>query len=326
MGPRWRAFRRTILVGSASGLAVLSGLAPASRAAGAPAAPDQVPFSNGMAKATAVVVKVAPGVGSLELALGSGIAVSELRNQLAQAQAQSFDLGLIGTTLTAEGCGDAAVTADQLPQPTRVDNRQGDTEATADEAPLGDSALGAGRELARATTTPSATAVATAAGSDAPRITIDGGQASATTEVVDGVARQARASTRLSLSIAGVLELEGLRWDARHRTGADPRAEAGFSIGSGTLGGIPLPLEDLAVAEDLINDALGPSGLSIDLPEVERFEEPNDLVRVTPLRISMRDSELGGAVLGPLLNASRAQRDQLFDELSSAICAAAGLL
>jgi hypothetical protein len=326
-GRRWRAFRRTIVVGTTSGLALLGGLAPGATASGSPTAPAQAAdFSNGMAKATAFVTKVAPGVGALELALGSGVAVSELRNQLAQAQAQSFDLGLIGTTLTAEGCRDAAITADQLPQPTRVDNRKGDTDATTDEAPLGGSSLGGGREHARATTIPSATAVATTAASETPLITIDGGQASATTEVVDGPARQARASTRLNLTIAGVLELEGLRWDAVHRTGADPRAEASFSIGSGTLGGIPLPLDDLATAQDLINEALAPTGLSVDLPRVERFEEPNDLIRVTPLRISMRDSEVGATVLGPVLNATRAQREQLFDELSAAVCEMAGIL
>lgn len=331
-GPRTRrrtGYRRTIVVGGASALLLLAGLGPA---AGAPAAsrsataPVAEPFANGMAKATAVVTKVAPGVGALELALGSGIAVSELRNQLAQAQAQSFDLGLVGTTLTAEGCRDAAITPDQLPQPTRVDNRQGDAEAASDEMPIGDSALGGGRELARARTTPSATAVATIAASETPIITIDGGQASATTEVVDGVARQARASTRVNLTVAGVLELSGMRWDALHRTGADPQATGTFSIGSGTLGGVPLPLEDLGAAEDLVNQALAPTGLSIAFPRVERLETPTDLIRVTPLRISMRDSEAGATALGPGLNATRAQREQLFDELSAAVCEMAGIL
>ena len=73
IGRRWRAFRRTTLVGAASGVALLGGLAPATQASGSTSAPHQAPFSNGMAKATAVVVKVAPGVGSLELALGSGV-------------------------------------------------------------------------------------------------------------------------------------------------------------------------------------------------------------------------------------------------------------
>lgn len=329
-GARWRGFRRTAIVGAVSVLAVLSSLPPASGAGSNTAAPARSPgtFANGMAKATAVVTKVAPGVGSLELALGSGVAVAELRNQLAQAQAQSFDLGLIGTTLTADGCdgGPARITPDQLPQPTRVDNRQGDTEASSDEAPIGDSALGGGREVARASTVPSATAVVTTLASETPVITVDGGQARATTEVVDGAAREARASTRANLTIAGVLELSGLRWDALHRTGADPQATASFSIGSGTLGGVPLPLDDLAAAEEQINQALAPTGVSIAFPRVERFETPADLIRVTPLQITMRDSEVGATALGPVLDATRAQREQLFDQLSAAYCDLAGAL
>src|SRR5690606_27313247 len=102
------AYRRTAVVAAATCLLLLLGLGPATgQPAGggsATAAGQPAPFSNGVAKATAQVAKVAPGVGSLELAIGSGTAVAELKNQLAQSQAQSFDLGLIGTTLTAEGC------------------------------------------------------------------------------------------------------------------------------------------------------------------------------------------------------------------------------
>ena len=95
-----------------------------------------------------MVVKVAPGIGSLQLALGSGVAVAEVKNQLGQAQAQALDLGLIGTTLTAGGCSDPVVRPEQLPQPTRVDNRKGSTESTSDELPIADSTFGGGRESA----------------------------------------------------------------------------------------------------------------------------------------------------------------------------------
>src|SRR5688572_17271367 len=92
--------RRTIAMGLASLGLLLAGLRPASGATASPASEAAAGFSNGQAKATALVTKLAPGVGNLELAIGSGIAVSELKNDLAQAQAQAFDLGLIGTTLT----------------------------------------------------------------------------------------------------------------------------------------------------------------------------------------------------------------------------------
>jgi hypothetical protein len=323
------AYRRTALVGLASAGLLVWGLGPAggqpTATAATAATPEAAPFSNGMAKATAIVTKVAPGVGSLELALANGIAVAELKNHLTQAQAQSLDLGLIGTTLTAEGCRDAALTADELPQPTRVDNRKGNAAATSDEVPLADSTLGGGRESARATAT-LASAVATSAASVAPVLTVDGGQAEATTEVVDGAARQAHASVRVNLDIAGAVELGGLHWDALHRTGADPVAVASFDVGSAKLLGVPLPLDSLTTLETTLNTALAATGISLTFPRVERFEEPTDLVRITPLRIVLKDSPAGKAGLGPVLDLTRQQRFDLFNQLSDAICDAAGIL
>ena len=329
MGNRWltrTGYRRTIFVGAVSAAMLVIGLRPAS---GSPTAPEsaQVAFSNGQAKATAVVTKLAPGVGALELALGSGIAVSELKNDLAQAQAQSFDLGLIGTTLTSEGCREASFGADDLPQPTRVDNRDGDATAASDEAPVAGEAMGAGRERASATTTPSAAAVATTAASDGPAVSIGGGKATAVTEVIDGAARQAHATVDLDLTLAGgAMQLSNLRWDALHRTGKDPKAEATFDIGTAELLGEPLPLESLTALQDAINAGLAETGISVTMPHVERFTTPTDLVRVTPLLITLRDSNVGKTVIGPGLNASREQREQLFVELSAAFCDAAGIL
>ena len=92
----------------------------------------------GSAKAIAVVLKVAPTVGALELALGSGVAVSEVRNQLAQAQTTAVELGLIGSTLTQDNCkGEPGrFKPSDLPQALRTDNRQGDSKETSVEAPL----------------------------------------------------------------------------------------------------------------------------------------------------------------------------------------------
>lgn len=318
-------YLRTAIVGTASAAFLLAGLSPASGETSRPL--QAAPFSNGMAKATARISKFGPGVGNLELALGSGIAVSELKNQLAQAQAQTVDLGLIGTTLTAEGCdGSAPMTADQLPQATRVDNRQGDTAATSDELPLGGSNLGGGREMAEATATPSATAIATTLAAESPVVSLAGGRSSATTRVVDGAAREAHAVTDVDVTLGGVVELSGLRWDALHRTGEDPQVVGTFDIGSARLAGMPLPVDSLADVQTAVNQALAPTGLSIEMPRVERIEEPTDLVRVTPLRITMRDSQVGAATLGPGLNASRQQREQLFDQLSAAYCDLAGAL
>ncbi len=312
-------------MGTISAVLLLVGLRPA---AGTPAAPaPHAAFSNGQAKATAVVTKIGPGVGNLELAAGSGVAVSELKNNLAQAQAQALDLGLIGTTLTADGCEAAPLKPDQLPQPTRVDNRGGNASSTTDYAPVAGETFGGGRGFAAATTTPSATAIATAAASDGPAVSVGGGKATAVTEVIDHAERQAHATVELDLKLAGgAVELSNLRWDAVHRTGKKKVAAATFDIGTARLAGVEIPLESLAAVQDAINAALEFTGISIQMPHVERFEEPTDLVRVTPLLITLRDSPAGKATLGPGLNATREQREQLFVDLSKAICDAAGAL
>lgn len=324
----WRVtsgYRRTALVGVTSVVLLVWGLGSASGQATDPAA-TEAPFSNGIAKATAIVTRVAPGVGSLELALANGIAVSELKNKLAQAQAQSLDLGLVGTALTAGTCRNPTITPDQLPQPTRVDNRHGDAEATTDEFPIADSVLGGGRESAWATTVPLAGAVATSAASFGPVVTVRGGQARATTEVVDGAARQAHATVDASLEIAGVIDLGGLRWDAIHRTGRDPRADASFDVGTAKLLGVPLPLESLADLETTINEVLAATGISVQFPTIQRFTKPADLVRVTPMRIVLKDSPVGKTALSPVLDLTREQRGEMFDTLAAAICDAAGVL
>lgn len=318
--------RRVLLVTAAASSTLAVGGWPATSAAQeAPA----TAFANGTAKATASVGKVAPGVGSLELALGTGTAVAEIRNDLAQAQSRAADLGLIGTTLTAEGCdgGAAAVTPDQLPQPIRADNRKGDATATEDEAPVAGGTFGGGRMEVEATEEPSATATTTALPLEIPPvIAVEGGRAQAVTRIVDGVAREAVATSEASVDIAGIVQLGGMRWQALHRTGADPAAVGTFVIGSAVGADSPLSVDQAAALEAPINQLLAPTGITVDMPEVIRLEEPADLVRVTPLRIVLKDSPIGGTVLGPALDVTREQRLQLFDQLAAAFCQSAGAL
>ena len=305
-------YRRTTLVGLASAALLVGGLGPA-----AGQGTQDAGFSNGMAKATAVVTKIAPGVGSLELALANGIAVAELKNKLTQAQAQSLDLGLIGTTLTAEGCRDAALTADELPQPTRVDNRQGDAEAASDELPIADSTLGGGREAARATAT-SAAAVATSASSVSPVLEVAGGRAEASTRSSTGPPARPAPSVGLDLTIADTVTLGGLRWVAVHRTGrtrsppppstwAPPRSSASPSPSSRS------------------RPSRRPSTRCWSRPASRSSCPVSSASRRRPtscaspsMRIVLKDSPLGKTVLGPGLDLTREQRFNLFNDLAGA--------
>ena len=288
----------------------------------------QEPFENGRSKAHAQVMRVAPGVGNLELAVTTGETTTEVVNSLAQALAQSTDLGLIASSLVSETCDgrEATIKEEQLPQPTQVDNRSGDQSVTNDDMPLAGEALGGGRETAEATKQPSSHAsvsnVSTALG---PLATLSGGRSDSSTRIVDGEAREAVATASTDLDIAGVVSLRGLQWRAFHRTGADPAVEGGFSVEGANAGGQPLPT-DPAPLQEALNAALAPSGVTVEMPRVEHLTEPNELMRVTPMRITLRDSPLGRTVVGPVLNLTRAQREQLFNALIEAWCYMAGVL
>lgn len=332
-GARPRArYRRTHVTAAASvtmlGLSVL--LAPGGVAQEVPqSAPESGEIRNGTAKAVATVAKIAPGVGQLELGITMGTAVTQLTNDLAQATAQTADLGLIGSSLTSEGCdGDASFTPDQLPQPTSVDNRKGDASQSRDEGGTDGAPVALGRMQVEATEdAPASRAVASSTILGSPDLLrIGGGDAESSTRVLPGEGREATATVTSSLSITDAVRLDGMRWHATHRTGVDPLAEGAFELGRAEVGGVPLPTEDLASAEAAINEALAPTGISISLPRVQRMLEPTDLIRVTPMRIEIRDSPLGKTALGPALDATRDQRVQLFDDLVELYCDSASVL
>jgi hypothetical protein len=316
--------RRTVAAAAASTVVALAAWLTA------PGAGAEGGFTNGTAKATALVGRIAPGVGSLQLALGAGSAVSELRNGLAQSESKAFDLGLIGTTLTAEGCngGGAVLTPDQLPQPLRIDNRKGNAEASADEAPVGGSQLGVGRKQVSANDAPGAEATTTFGALDlSPIVKIGAGKANAITQIVDGNAREAIATSTMNLELGGgAVTLQGLKWRAYHRTGADPKVEGTFDIGSAADQTSPLGPKDLEPGVGPINQALAPLGLSISMPKVVHITDPADVIRVTPMRIQLKDSPAGATVLGPILGATREQREQLVKQLSEQFCQMAGAL
>lgn len=283
---------------------------------------------NGTAQATAQIVKIGPGVGALELATTAGTAVAQVANSLAQAKAQAVDLGLVGTALTGEGCdgGEATVRPEQLPQPTIVDNRKGEARSTSDEIPVSE-ILGGGRETASANTTPASEAtVEGIASAIASVVTVSGGRANAITRVVEKGTREAVATSSVDIDIAGLVRLENAQWRAVHRTGGSKSILGTFSAANTTAGGIAVDMSQLDPAEVAINTVLAQTGITVDLPHIEHITKPNDVIRVTPLVIELKDSPVGKAALGPLLNASREQREQLFNELTAQYCQAAGAL
>jgi hypothetical protein len=314
-----RAYARTVIVAViAAGLLVAT--------FGVAEGDDAPAFRNGVGKATAVAVRIAPGVGSLQLGLAAGVSVAEYKNDFSQAESQPLDLGLIGGIVTApsECTGRPIIPAESLPQPTRVDNRKGNAELVEDAYPVAGTTLGAGHKEARATTAPWAEAVSDPILSILePILRVDALKSKASTGVINGNTREAHATVETSLNLAGI-QLSALKWDAVHRTGAENTATATFDPGTASLLGVPVPLEALGDLETVINNLLGQTGLSVSFPRLERFTEPADIVRMTPLRIMIKDSPLGGQVLGPILNLTREQREQVLSAISNTVCELAG--
>lgn len=325
-----RGFARS---GMAAGvtIAVVGALLVGPSSSAAPLQATQV-VDDGTGLAGATVLSVAPATGALELAITSGQARAETTGGLAQALARSFSLGLIGSSLTAEGCdgGDPLVEPEQLPAALRVDNRGGASRQTSSEVPLLLPVLGVGTETVSADLVPSAKASSiTADAALSGLLTLGGGRSEASSTVLGTKGREAKATVRLDVDIAGIVKLTGLRWDARHRTGDERQVEGAFSIGGLEVGGVPipleLPLESLEPVGQVINTALAPLGLQIELPRVERITTPVDLVRVTPLRLLVEDTPLSNGV-GPALDLTRDFRLQLYDELIKAECSIGSLL
>ncbi|MDQ3293222.1 MAG: hypothetical protein M3527_02035, partial [Actinomycetota bacterium] len=294
---------------------------------GAPAAPAPTQtIQVGTAKATAVTLRAAPAVGSLELAVTSGASVAEVRNQLAQSQSQAANLGLLGSALVGEQCDgkEATVREEQLPHPIRVDNREGDAALEDAGVPLAGSTLSGIYQQVRASAQPLSEAITTTGQAElAGLLQLRGGRATAVSEVVDGgAARVAHATVTFDLELPGVLSLSGLRWDAFHRTGTEPDAHAAFTIGSASLLGVPVPTEGLPATDVLaqLNPVLSTLGVTILPPVVERFTEPADLVRVTPMRIRFSESPVGALLLGPVLDATRQLRDDAANTLVETDC------
>jgi hypothetical protein len=308
---------------------VCSVLALGASLSSAGAQADPPSFSNGQASAIAHLARYAPGVGSLQLGINSGVTIAQVANHLAQSQAQTLDLGLIGTSLTAEQCDGSpgSVKASQLPQPINVDNRSGNTSQATDSYPVAGSALGGGHEEASATTDPAANASVSGVSSVLGALaTFSGGRAKSSTRVVDGKAREAEATASGDLDIAGVVQLRGLEWRAFHRTGADPSVAGTFTVASASAGAVPLPSDQLGPLEDQVNALLAESGVTVEFPHVDHLTTPNDLIRVSPLTITMKDSPAGKTAFGPGLNLTRPQREQLFDTIVGYYCKAASVL
>jgi hypothetical protein len=217
---------------------------------------------------------------------------------------------------------------EDLPQSLVVDNRHGATSATDDEAPSPIPGTSGGHKEVEATTTPSSRASVTFIDAAVPGlVTVNGGEAVSEAEVFPGAGREARSTVDMDVDLAGAIQMRGLHWSARHRTGGEDAAEGSFSVDALQVLGVPVPADDLEAAEAAVNQGLAAVGLRIEMPEVVRVNENGvDFIRVTPLKLVFADSPAGELLVRPALQASQDFRNELYAAAEQISCQAIGLL
>ncbi len=290
-------------------------LASTLRAAPLAAAPEL-----GFGQAQAVLVMIDPRSAELSFGVRFGPTVTDHRNQVARAVAQSTDYGLIGSALTGEGCTGrpASVSREQLPQRLRADSRNPgeDQERTVQEGPITQSVL--------ARSTPFAQATSRLAELEIPGALRVAGASNRTTSGADdaGLPTATGDVDIAELSLAGgVVMLRGLHWEAVFGHGEEPHGA--FTIGSASIGGTPIPTQDASAAVAAVNAVLSQLGLVLTPP---RSHVEQGTLFVDPIRLGITPNPTRDQVAGTTLAAIQPVREQLFAALLQANCDSAALI
>ncbi len=302
MGRSGRGGRRRAVSGCAAllatGLLAFAALAPAHA---------EEPLTKGSGAADATVVALNIPYAGANIGLNAGHVDASYIDDTAKSSALTFDPALLRLATVLQVCGGAFPV--KLTDPTSADTNAAGQRAVSNTKAV---APGVGEESASAEPGAHAQSRATAGALGLPGIAeVSGG--TATSEVRLDVARRTRTMTAsvqtgaLSLA-AGLVQLEGLRWDLRQEAaGADHRSTkttttGTFRVGRLALAGVPLPAEtpdQLATSLATVNQALAPLGLQIRLPRLVPYGSTGK--QLTPLTVALGGATTYGPLLYPLL-------------------------
>jgi hypothetical protein len=304
-------------------LVVLAGAVLVASSIGAPAtraAPAQAVADLGFGQSQAALVMIDPRSAELSFGVRFGPTVTDHRNQVARAVAQSTDYGLIGGALTGDSCsgGTPSLRPEDLPQRMRADSRTpgDDVERTVQEGPV--------TQSVRAAPTPSAQATSRLAELEIPGALRVAGASNRTTSGVDsdGVPVVTGRVDIAELELAGgLVALDGLHWEATSRRGEEPRGA--FTIGGATIGGVPIPTQDASDVVAEINSVLSQLGLVLTPP---RSHVEEGTLFVDPIRLGIAPNPTRDQIAATTLAAIQPLREQLFGALLAASCDSAALI
>jgi hypothetical protein len=120
--------------------------------------------------------------------------------------------------------------------------------------------------------------------------------------------------TSLSL-VGGVVQLGGLHWEAQQHGDEEPTGR--FTIGSASIGGVPIPTQDASAAVAAVNAVLQQLGLSLT-PPVTHVED--DTIFVDPIKLGIAPNQTRDLLAGELLAALQPAREALFQVLLDSSC------
>lgn len=285
------------------------------------AAPQVSTTPPGIGNALAETVKVDPRAGGLSIGITLGRAIAGHQNSVAQASSQAIDLGVIGTTMAAQGCDGSppSLEASKQPQALQVDSRQ---QGVSDFKSEGESKVPGGDVLflkkARATTAPFGEAITTTAPFGVANVLEVGGGVAHTTSGLVGDQRVATATVDISsIKLAGQIALEGLHWEVSYPSTGDAQPSGTFTIGRLTVAGQTVPTQDAASALAGLNALLGTVGLQLQPPT---FVRNPTFAYVAPLGISVVPNAARDQVFASVLRGVQPIRQPLFDALLKAKC------
>lgn len=320
----WRRTRWT----AAAGVAVVASLTPLSMA-GVGAEQAAAP---GEGTASAQTAKFDPKAGGLSIGITFGQATANHQNQVAKALSNATHMGVVGTTLAAEGCdgSDATWPREEQPQALVVDSRdEGSDEGRAETD------QGIFAKAAKADDTPYAEATTRLAPFAIPGVIAMGpGIARTSSGFVDGL-REARATVDIAYLYLGPnVQLSKLRWDVVHQSTKDKAVEGRFTIDSGVVNGKQMNTHDPSATLDEANKVLAHLGLKLT---PGRTHVTGNLITIEPLALSVVPNAERDAVARAVLGTSvgtpfvgtpaervgvQPAREELFEQILKQYCKA----
>lgn len=281
-----------------------------SATAGGPAGGAEEPFIRGSGDSEARIINVGPKAAKLSLAPTLGVALADYLNTLGRGESFVFDWVALEDSIPKEF-------RDQVPPLRAESTGSAECRDRTRTYPEG-SPIGVMEQRAAATPKgPYGESTFFISAFALPgAFEFSGAKARSTAGILEGDIREAAGVTEIGmLSIAGgAVVLKGLRWEAVHRSGSEDEVAGSFTVEAANVGGVPIPIGsgDLRDVVGPINEALEPLGIALRLP---RVDTTGGIARISPLSISIFESQLRSTLLGPLFGGIHPVRQPVVDEL-----------